>query len=117
MKQQPTATPDHQTVFTPALKAAQVELRKCLEATCYLVISHDGYWGRGDTVDEGARNCVKQGASRSGSASVLLVLGDKTGEINEAGYVIREARSHSITVIEKIRLGSVVGRITKTKIP
>jgi hypothetical protein len=116
MKKQPTATPDHQAVFTPALKAAQDDMREYLEASCYLVISHDGYWGRADTVDEGARNCVKQGASRSGSASVLLVLGDKTAEINEAGYVIRDAGSHSITVIEKIRLGSLAGRISKTKI-
>jgi|ERR1039458_4159854 hypothetical protein len=117
MKKQPTATPDHQTVFTPALKAAQDDLQKYLEASCYLVISHDGYWGRGDTVDEGDRNCVKQGASRSGSASVLLILGDKTAEINEADYVIRDAGSHSNTVIEKIRLGSLIPKGTKTRKP
>jgi hypothetical protein len=97
-----------QKVFTLALKRAQRDLLRYLEASCYLVISHDGYWGRGDTVDQGARNCLKQGASRSGSASVLLILGDETAEINEAGSVIRDAGSHSITVIERIRLGSLL---------
>ena len=79
----PKKTP--QKVFTPALKAAWNELLKYLEDLCYLVISHDGYWGRGDTIDKGARNCVKQGARRCGSASVLLILGDETAEVNEAG--------------------------------
>jgi hypothetical protein len=97
-----------QKVFTPALEAARNDLLKYLEASCYLVISHDGYWGRGDTIDQGARNCLKQGAARSGSASVLLILGDETAEINEAGYVIRDAGSHSITVIGRIRLGSLI---------
>jgi hypothetical protein len=99
-----------QKVFTPGLEAAQNDLRKYLEASCYLVISHDGYWGRGDTIDQGGRNCAKQGASRSGSASVLLVLGDETAEINEAGYVIRDAGSHSITVIDKVRLGALISK-------
>jgi len=97
-------------VFTPALKKVQKDLLKYLEASCYLVISHDGYWGRGNTIDKGARNCFKQGASRSESASVLLILGDETAEINEAGYVIRDAGSHSITIIDRIRLGSLISK-------
>jgi len=96
-----------QKVFTPALEAARNDLLKYLEASCYLVISHDGYWGRGNTIDQGAR-CAKQGASRSGSASVLLILGDEAAEINEAGYVIRDAGSHSITIIQRTRLGSLL---------
>ena len=103
--------------LTSALKKAQKDLLKYLEASCYLVISHNGYWARGETIDQGARNCVKQGAKRSGSASVLLILGDETAEINDAGYVIRDAGSHSITVIERIRLGALISKITKTKKP
>jgi hypothetical protein len=97
-----------QKVFTPALEAALNDLLKYLEASCYLVISHDGYWGRGNTIDQGARNCLKQGASRSASCSVLLVLGDETAEISEAGYVVRDSGSHSITVIGRTRLGSLI---------
>ena len=104
-------------VFTPALKKVQKDLLKYLEASCYLVISHDWYWARGTSIEEGARNCVKQGAKRSGSASVLLILGDETAEINEAGYVIRDTGSHSITVIERIRLGALISKISKTKEP
>ena len=106
-----------QKVFTAALKKVQKDLLKYVEASCYLVVSHDWYWARGESIEEGARNCVKQGASGSGSASVLLILGDETAEINEAGYVIRDAGSHSITVIERIRLGSLISKITKTKKP
>ncbi len=103
----------NRSVFTPALKRAENDLLKYLESSCYLVVSHDGYWGRAETVEKGARNCLKQGASRKGTASVLLVLGDETAEINEAGYIIRDAGSHSVTVIEQIKLGSLVKNIRK----
>ncbi len=95
-------------VFTPALEAARNDLRKYLEASSFLVLSHDGHWGRGDTVEEAARNCVKAGAHRSGSASVLLVLGDETAEVNEAGYIIHDPGSHSIKVLERIKLSSLI---------
>ena len=29
-------------------------------------------------------------------------------EINDAGYVLRDANSHSITVIDKVRLGALI---------
>ncbi len=95
-------------VFTPALEAARGDLLKYLEAFCYLVISHDGHWGRGDTIEEAVGICIKAGAHRSRSASVLLVLGNETAEVNKAGYVIREGGSHSIKLLECIRLSSLI---------
>jgi hypothetical protein len=95
-------------IFTPALKRVERDLFSYLESSCYLVVSHDGYWGRGDSVEDGTRSCLKQGASRKGTASVLLILGDETAEINEAGYIIRDAGSHSITVLARIKLGSLL---------
>jgi hypothetical protein len=95
-------------VFTPALKAAEADLFKYLNTSCFLVISHDGYWGRGDAVDKAAQVCVREGASRAKSATVLLILGDQTPEIDKAGYVVRDAGSHNINVIERIRLGALI---------
>jgi hypothetical protein len=98
-------------VFTPALKAAEADLFKYLNTSCFLVISHDGYWGRGDSVEKAARVCVKEGASRARTATVLLILGDQTPEIDKAGYVVRDAGSHNIKVIERIRLGALIPKV------
>jgi hypothetical protein len=94
--------------FTPALQAAEDDLRKHLNASCYLVISHNGYWGRGKDVEEAAKNCIKEGASRSHNASVLLIVGDTTAEVNSHGYIIRAAGSHNIRVISRVRLGALL---------
>jgi hypothetical protein len=94
-------------VYTPASGTARSDLLEYLEASCYLVISHDGHWGRGDTVEKAAQACIKAGAHRSKFASVLLILGDETAELNAAGYIIRDAGSHSIKVLERIKLSSL----------
>ena len=94
--------------FTPALQAAQDDLHKYLNASCYLVISHDGYWARGKEVVEAAKECVEEGASRSHDASVLLIIGDTAAEVNNHGYIIREAGSHNIKVISRVRLGALL---------
>ena len=98
-------------VFTPALEAARDELLKYLEAFCFLVISHDGHWGRSDTIKKAARVCIKAGAQRSTLASVLIVLGDETAEVNGAGYSIRDAGSQSVKLFERIKLSSLTNRL------
>ena len=55
MKKPPTAKPQQQPVFTPAMEAVRGDLLKYLETSCYLVISHDGYWGRGETAETAER--------------------------------------------------------------
>jgi hypothetical protein len=94
--------------FTPALQAAQGDVFHYVQHSCFLVISHDGYWARGKSVEETARNCAKEGARKANTCSVLLILGDETAEVNENGYIIRNPGSHNITVIERIRLGALI---------
>lgn len=94
--------------FSPALQAAQEDLFNYVQHSCFLVISHDGYWARGKSVKEAARNCAKEGARRANPCSVLLLLGDETAEVDRNGYIIRDAGSHNITVIERVRLGALI---------
>ncbi len=110
MKKVSVVRPRQQSVFAPALEAVRGDLLKYLDAFCYLVVSHDWYWGRGDTVEKAARTCLSQGASRKAPATVLLILGDATAEVNQGGNIIRDAGSHRITVIERIRLGALVSK-------
>jgi hypothetical protein len=95
-------------VFTPALQAAQDDLNKFINASCFLVVSHDGYWGRGKEVEEAAKQCIEEGGCRTGNASVFLIIGDTTAEVNSYGYIIREAGSYNITVISHIKLGALL---------
>jgi hypothetical protein len=99
---------EKESPFTPALQAAEEDLFKYMNTHCFLVVSHDGYWGRGSTVEEAAEKCVDEGGRRQNSASVLLIVGDKTPEVNGHGYIIRDAGSHNITVIERVRLGALI---------
>jgi hypothetical protein len=101
------------SVFSAALKSVQDDRLNYLATFSFLVVSHDGYWGRGETIEAAAKTCSREGASRNSTASVLLILGDKTPEINQAGYVIRDAGSHSIKIIERIRLGALIGKEAK----
>jgi hypothetical protein len=103
------------SAFTPALEAVRGDLLKYIEASCYLVVSHDGYWGRGDTADKAALTCLNQGASRTALATVLLILGDETAEISQGGNIIRDAGSQKITVIERVRLGALILKKRKEK--
>jgi hypothetical protein len=99
--------------FTPGLQAVKDDLFKYLQVSCFLVISHDGYWGRGKTVEEAASVCAREGASRTHPASVLLIVGDETAEVNEGGYVVRDAGSYNITVIGRIKLGALLHKAGK----
>ena len=96
------------SVFTAALQAAQEDLFKYVQHSCFLVVSHDGCWGRGKNVEEAARICVEQGASRQTAATVLFILGDESAEVSKSGLILRDAGSHNITVIERVRLGALI---------
>ena len=106
--EQSASKPQPTSAFTPALQEARDDLRKYVNSSCFLVMSHNGYWGRGDTVEKAAQQCIGHGGTRSSMATVLLILGDKTAEIDRYGSVIRDAGSHNITVLERVRLGALM---------
>lgn len=66
-----------------------------------------GYWGRGKTIDEAAKNCLKQGAGRKDFAVLSLVIGDDTPEVDSQGWTIREQGSEN-NVISKTTLGKLL---------
>jgi hypothetical protein len=75
-----------------------------------------GYWGRGKTLHEAAQNCKNKGAKRTDKANVLLIQGDDTAEVNNYGYVLRDAGSENHLIGEQIPLGHLIGKATKKSV-
>lgn len=58
-----------------------------------------GYWGRGATVKEAAKQCHKAGASSKGDAVVHLIIGDDKPEISSDGMDILLQKGSKIILI------------------
>lgn len=66
-----------------------------------------GFWGRGLTVTEAARNCKKAGGKYTDISTAWIVVGDSTPRIDSQGFMIREGDSESFLVSNNLRLGQL----------
>ena len=80
----------------------------------YLAVSFGsggGYWGRGGTIAEAARQIRKEGARATEKCALFLILGDDNPSVNGAGYICREQGSQNfklgvVTVGQAMRMES-----------
>lgn len=73
----------------------------------FVLMSDNGYWARGDTLQEARDNIIKEGARKSNRVAVKLVLNDKTPYVDGGGY-INGASAASIVDIGTFKIGGIL---------
>lgn len=78
-----------------------------LQVRSFIVLTL-GYWGRGKSVAEAAKECRKNGAQKSQAAVVKMIIGDETPEVDRDGYLIHDAGSECYDVLWNVKLGALM---------
>lgn len=67
-----------------------------------------GYWGRGNSLPEAARNCKANGCRVSERAAAWIITGDDKASVNDRGYIERAPNSENIMIGNNFKLGQLL---------
>jgi len=76
------------------------------------IVQTFGYWGRGPTLKDAAKNCFCAGASRLDKVSAQFILGDDMPEIVNSGMNIRHSQE---ATVYQIGSGFTLGSLLRLK--
>jgi len=81
------------------------------ELHCFIVMTSNGYWGRGQTLMDAALACKKAGARADNYCVASLVVGDDEPEVDGYGFICHGGKEKQGSKLISIglfkRLGSL----------